>query len=68
MKRILLLAPLLLLLSILLCGCIAVVEETTTQRKVRSFIIPKEEVLYILEQGEGREPQQKRTFFVLERR
>lgn len=47
------------LFILLLYGCFAIVEEDSSTKRVKSFIIPKREVLDILQRMEEQQPKEK---------
>lgn len=62
MKKILFL----LFIPIFFSGCFAIVEEDTSTKRVKSFIIPKEEVLDTLQRIEEQHPRYEYEFYIIE--
>ncbi len=58
----------LLALILWVAGCVAVVDQTPSGEKIKSFIIPKEDVKEILTQAEEKYPQQTNEYIILEKR
>jgi hypothetical protein len=44
---------------IFLCGCFAIVDDRSETKKVKSFIISKEETLYIMQKADEKKPEEK---------
>ena len=42
---------------LLFSGCIAIVDKTPSERKVKAFVVPREEVVDILDQADQKGPE-----------
>jgi hypothetical protein len=60
--------PFLILISVLLLnGCVAIVDESSGTRKVKSFIVTSDETLDLLERMDKVDPSQKREIRLFKR-
>lgn len=57
-----------LFIPIFFLGCIAIVEHQGTQRRIKSFGIPRKDVLDTLNQTDQKRKEKKEEFILFERR